>query len=370
MSPAAVRQTREKPSAEAESPFVKGNIRIVVMRYSSLGDVALTNPVLDLLRYSWPKSEIYFAVKPESAQAVSAHPALTRVLPYRGFFSHLRELKTLKPDMVVDLHDTLRTWALTSLLTSSHKDLRVVRYDKEAVARRLITWKMRRQPSTHTVEKYLKPLTKMGALYPHDEIHLTVHASKNALHYARDFMERRRVAPSQLVVGFAPGAKWATKRWIPERFAELASQLVERRDCLLLWFGSPRESALIASIQGMMTGLPSQRGVHLPGKVTLEETIALLGRCDVVVTNDSGLMHLAVGRGAKVVALFGSTTTDLGFAPLGREHVLVESAGLSCRPCHVHGRRWCPKGHFRCMRDLTVDLVEGALNRAIHKTRK
>jgi heptosyltransferase-2 len=354
----------------AGTTLTQKDIRFVVMRYSSLGDVALTNPVLDLLRYSWPKSEIYFATKKQFAPAVENHPALTRMIPYRGFLSHLRDLKALKPTMVIDLHDTLRTWALTGLLAAGQKDVRVVHYDKEAVGRRLIVSKLRRTPSLHTVEKYLKPLTKMGALYPHDTISLTVHASKRALSYAREFMERRRVHPSQLVVGIAPGAKWATKRWMPERFAETASRLVERRDCLLLWFGSPDESDLIASIQNRMTGLPSQRGANLAGRCSLEETIALLGRCDVVLTNDSGIMHLAVGRDSRVVALFGSTTQDLGFSPLGREHIIVESRELDCRPCHVHGRRWCPKGHFRCMRDLTVDLVEGALNRAIGKTQK
>jgi len=348
----------------------KGPMRFVVMRYSSLGDVTLTNPVLDLLRYSWPDARIYFATKPAYAPAVAGHPALSGILPYRGFFQHLKDLKALQPAMVVDLHDTFRTWALTSMLARSRTDLRIVRYDKDALGRRLIVSKLRKAPSMHTVEKYLKPLTQMGALHPHDEISLIVHPSKYGLGWSREFAERRRISTGQLVVGMAPGARWATKRWPAERYAELASRLVGKRDCLLLWFGSPAESGAVAAIQASMTGLPSQRGVNLAERCTLEESVALLGRCDVLVTNDSGLMHLGVGRGAKVVALFGSTTTDLGFAPLGRESIVVESSTLTCRPCDVHGRRWCPKGHFRCMKDLTVDLVEGALDRAIGKTRK
>lgn len=348
----------------------RGPMRFVVMRYSSLGDVALVNPVLDLLGYSWPEAEVYFATKPEYAPAVAGHPAVRRVLSYHGFFRHLKEIRALDPAMVIDLHDTFRTWALTTLLSSGRKDLRVVHYDKEAVGRRLIVSKLRKTPSLHTVEKYLQPLTRMGALYPHDEIELIVHPARGAAGFAKEFLEKRRTSVSQLVVGLAPGARWATKRWPPERFAELASRLVGKRDCLLYWFGSPGEADLITSLQDSMTGLPSQRGVNLAANCTLEQSIALLGRCDVVVTNDSGIMHLAVGRGARVVALFGSTTPQLGFSPLGRGHVIVESTGLACRPCHVHGRRWCPKGHFRCMKDLTVDLVEGAVDRAIGKTRK
>jgi len=361
---------KSRQSQEDVLPLTQEGVRFLVLRYSSLGDVALTNPVLDLLQYSWPKAEVYFGTKPEFAPAVENHPVVRGVIPYRGFFSHLRDLKALHPTVVVDLHDTFRTWALISRLSSFHKGLRVFRYDKDAVGRRLLVSKFRKTPSLHTVEKYLKPLTSLGALYPHDEISLNVHASKTGLFFAKDFMEKRRIPMSQAVVGLAPGARWATKRWPPERFAELASRITGRRDCLLLWFGSPDEAELIASIQSQLTGLPSQKGINLASMITLEQSVALLSRCDVFISNDSGLMHLAVGRGCKVVAIFGSTAPSLGFAPLGREQILVESSTLNCRPCHVHGRRWCPKGHFRCMRDLTVDLVEGAVNRAFTKSRK
>jgi heptosyltransferase-2 len=170
------------------------------------------------------------------------------------------------------------------------------------------------------------------------------------------------------VVGLGPGARWRTKQWMPERFAELASRLVEDYRCQLLWFGSRDEAPLVRSIQGRMRGSALERGANLAESFTLEQSISLLGRCDLFIGNDSGLAHLASGRGCRVVVLYGSTTTALGFEPWG-PHSVVEVAGLSCRPCDLHGKNACPLGHFKCMRDMTVDLVEGAVRRSIKRSR-
>src|SRR6185369_8663268 len=114
------------------------------------------------------------------------------------------------------------------------------------------------------------------------------------------------------------------------------------------WFGSAEEAPLIRSIQSLMRGSPLERGICLAGEASLGQSIALMDRCDLFIGNDSGLTHLASGRGARVVVIYGSTTPSLGFEPWG-PHTVVEVSGLPCRPCHVHGRKSCPLGHFKCM---------------------
>lgn len=342
--------------------------RILVLRYSSLGDVALTNPVLDGLLAAFPRALIYFATKARFAPVVQHHPALTRIVPLEGpglpaFWSHLQELKALKPTLVLDLHDSLRTHIAQLFL----KDAKILVYDKEAVRRRLLVKKWRQEPALHAVQKYLRVLEPLG-IRPHAKIHFEIHVSKKDQSFLREFMERKRVSPSQMVVGLGPGAKWLTKRWFPERYAELASRLVEDYRCLLLWFGSPDEAPLIRAIQAKMRGTTLERGMNLAEDHSLEQSLALLGRCDLFIGNDSGLTHLASGRGCRVVVLYGSTTPSLGFEPWG-PHSVVEVANLACRPCHVHGRNACPLGHFKCMKDLTVDLAEGAVKRSMRRSR-
>ncbi len=340
--------------------------RILVLRYSSLGDVALTNPVIDQLAAAYPEAEIYYATKDRFAPAVAAHPSLAKTLLLSGggflhFSKHLRQLRSLRPDLVVDLHDSLRTRLFRPFFSGA----RILVYDKEAVHRRLLVQKLKGEPSLHTVNKYLKVLEALDIPLP-AQVDFTVHISREKQTFLREFLERRKINSNQLVVGLGPGSKWKTKQWMPEHYAELASRLVRDEKALLFWFGSPDEKALIQTIQDRMTVHQADRGVDLSGDYSLERCIALLGRCDLFIGNDSGLMHLASGRGTRVVVIYGSTTPSLGFEPWG-PHTIVENTALSCRPCDVHGKSECPLGHFKCMKELSVDLVEGAVKRSLRR---
>ncbi len=356
------------PKENQTSSEPKAPPKILVLRYSSLGDVALTNPVLDGLLAAFPKARIFYATKKEYLPAIQNHPALERILTLEGsgFFElwgHIRAIRSLNPDMILDLHDSLRT----RIISSFTRKAKFLVYDKEALRLRLLVKKLTHQPSVHTIQKYLKVLEPLG-VKPHLKIQFKVFDSKKDQSFLREFLERRKISPSQLVIGLGPGARWKTKQWMPERYAELASRLVEDYRCTLLWFGSREETRLIQSIQGKMRGSFLERGVCLAGEYGLEKSIALLGRCDLFIGNDSGLTHLASGRGSRVVVIYGSTTTSLGFEPWG-PHSVVEVSSLTCRPCDVHGKNSCPLGHFKCMRDLTVDLVEGAVKRSVRRSR-
>jgi ADP-heptose:LPS heptosyltransferase len=353
----------KQPSAEPKLP-----VRILVLRYSSLGDVALTNPVLDGLLAAFPGARVYFATKKQYAPAIQHHPALAKVLTLKGsgFFNlwgHIQEIRNLNPNLILDLHDSLRTHIISRFVRKA----KFLVYDKEAARRRMLVKKLHHEASLHTIQKYLRILEPLG-VRPHLKIHFQIHDSKKDEAFLRDFLERRKISSSQLVVGLGPGARWRTKQWMPERYAELASRLVEDYRCRILWFGSKEEAPLIKSIQDKMRGTPLERGICLSDQYSLEQSIALLGRCDLFIGNDSGLTHLASGRGCRVVVIYGSTTTALGFEPWG-PHTVVEVANLPCRPCDVHGKNACPLGHFKCMQDLTVDLVGGAVKRSMRRSR-
>ncbi|HVZ81198.1 MAG TPA: glycosyltransferase family 9 protein [bacterium] len=342
--------------------------RILVLRYSSLGDVALTVPVLDGLLAAFPRARVFYATKEKYAPVVREHPALAGVVTLKGsgFFStwaHFRELKALKPTLVLDLHDSLRTHLLASFLGKTRWQV----YQSEGARRRALVKHPQGPPSLHTIQKYLKVLEPLG-VRPHLKIRFELPVSKKQNADLKEFMERRKIHPSQFVVGLGPGSLWKTKQWMPENYAELASRLVEDYRCTLWWFGSKEEAPLIQAIQAKMRGTPLERGLNLAESADLERSITLLGRCDLFIGNDSGLTHLASGRGCRVVVLYGSTTPSLGFEPWG-PHSVVEVAGLPCRPCDVHGKNVCPLGHFKCMKDMTVDLVEGAVKRSMRRSR-
>ena len=342
--------------------------RILILRYSSLGDVALTNPVLDSLEKAYPRAEIYFATKDSFTPAVEFHPAVTGVIALKGggffnFWAHLNAIRALKPTLVIDLHDSLRTHLILSFLTKA----KILVYDKEAVHRRLLVKKIKEMPSLHTINKYLKVLEALDIKTP-PQVNFEIHVSKESHQFFRDFLADRKISSSQLVIGLGPGSKWKTKQWLPEYYAQLASRLVKDHKALLFWFGSSDEKKLIESIQSQMDVNVSDRGLCLAGGYSLEQSIVLLGRCELFIGNDSGLVHLASGRGTRVVVIYGSTTPALGFEPWG-PHTVIENGQLACRPCDVHGLNACPLGHFKCMKELTVDLVEVGVQRSIRRNR-
>ena len=331
-----------------------------MLRYSSLGDVVLTNPVLDRLKEAYPRAEIYFATKERYAALVAFHPALSGTITLKGggiFFlaRHLFEIFSLRPTHVLDLHNSLRTRLLRILFWKS----KISVYQKEALQRRLLVKKKQTGPSLPTVRKYLKALEPWGILTP-DHVPCLVHVSKPAREFAADYLKRNQIGKNERLVGVGPGATWKTKQWPPEYFAKLASDLVRKHKARLLWFGDNKEIELIHSIQSQMGVPDSKKGLSAAGELSLEQTSALLGLCDVFIGNDSGLVHLASAREVPVTVIYGSTTTSLGFEPWGK-HKIAEVSGLDCRPCDVHGKKVCPLGHFKCMKDLTVDQVEKAV---------
>ena len=165
------------------------------------------------------------------------------------------------------------------------------------------------------------------------------------------------IAPGARLAGVHPGAAWATKRWLPERFAELCRRL-KAEGLTPVLVGGPGDAALGAEIAA------ASGAANLVGKTDLEELKSLMGRLSLFVTNDSGPMHLAAAAGVPVVAIFGATTRELGFFPYGSGHRVVE-APLACRPCGLHGAKSCPEGHFLCMRLLSVDAVHRACREAL-----
>jgi heptosyltransferase II len=152
----------------------------------------------------------------------------------------------------------------------------------------------------------------------------------------------------------APGSVWATKRW-PE-FGALVAALP--REYGIVVVGGAEDTPLAASI----VGAAPDRVLDATGKLSLLASAALIGRAAGIITNDSLPQHVASAMGTPTVTIYGPTLPAFGFGPLAPRHAIVEHApGLDCRPCSAHGPQRCPRGHFKCMREITATSVAAAL---------
>ena len=141
--------------------------------------------------------------------------------------------------------------------------------------------------------------------------------------------------------------------WPEDNFARLGQLITEEAESKIIIFGGPDEEAIGKRLAGAI----GSNAVNLAGQTSLRESAALIQKCRLFITNDSGPMHMATAVDTAVIAIFGPTVEGLGFFPLGKSRVIERE--MPCRPCSLHGSRECPKKHFRCMRDISAeDILE------------
>ena len=321
---------------------------IAVLRLSSLGDVVLTLPVVQALASAWPAAKLHYWVKEEYAGLLRAEPAIGHVRVLERDASRIEDLVSMSAeledcDLVVDLHANTRTRVLTFRQPGLVLRVKQRRLERERWVRARWT---RPRPLPHVTQRYAEAVAAIGVV-PSGPPRVSVPAA------AEDWAAGALAAPAASVpmIALCPGARHATKRWPEEHWCALDERLADAglARIVLSTVAEQRESPALAA---RIAADPRARWFTEP----LERVGALLSRAAVAVTHDSGLMHLAAARGTRVVALFGSTSPVLGFAPVGEGHAVL-CRNLPCQPCTVHGLERCPRGHFRCMKEIGASEV-------------
>jgi ADP-heptose:LPS heptosyltransferase len=261
-------------------------------------------------------------------------------------------LNSLAPfDLIVDLQSNLKTRLMALILPATEKR----RYVKPYLNRILLVWfkKNRYSEKLRVSDRYFAALTDLVE----KPAFLNVELSRDKLPKA---LEKFLSEPTTLI---APGARWSTKRWPSEYFASLASKLLEKQPGhRIVWLGGPDESEVFTFLQEHpYLKRHSKRMMFLQAQLSVSQMAALADAVNVIVANDSGLMHLLSTARTPLVALFLSTVEEFGFFPLGEAAEVLSARNIACRPCNHKGLPACPKLHFRCGRELTADQVYGVV---------
>ena len=211
---------------------------------------------------------------------------------------------------------------------------------------------VRYDESIHEIDRNLSLLRPLG-IEPPVHVMPRVYPSVSDKRYIDSFLEGLSVGKTKGLVALAPGTVWNTKRWPKEKFAELCRQLSSYRYGSILIGG--REDVALC---GEIASLAKVEGVfNAAGRLSLLQSAELLRRCGLIIANDSAPVHLAMAVGTPVLVIFGATVPEFGFAPCGPRDVVVETIGLPCRPCSIHGGKKCPIGTFDCMRFISSERV-------------
>lgn len=301
--------------------------KILIIRLSSLGDVILTEPLCRALRGKYPDAQIDFLVKKEFAEVVSLFGSISNVLISNEY----------EPqgdyDIVLDLHNVLRSMRIRRNFGG-----KVYVVHKRTFKRwLLVKFKINLLKNTpDVIGRYFEKAKELGIV-----------DSGNAPRIDLPNITKQNRA------AICPGAKHWNKRWLPERYAEVAKELATQGYEVEI-HGSASESSIAEEVI-------SKAGVanisNECGKYSLTELAQRLGECEVAITNDSGLMHLANAVGTSTISIYGPTVREFGFYPRSKNALIIENLGLSCRPCTTIGSDTCPKGHFECMKGVTSEMI-------------
>ena len=319
--------------------------KIMVMRFSALGDVAMTLPVVYSLAHQYPETEIVFVTRPFFAKLFINAPSNLTILPvdlknYSGLGGIVRLLKLLvglQPDLVADLHNMSRTWIIDRFFKM--KGVKVAMVDKMRSSRRRLFRTGEAQPSF--IDRYCNVFQRLG--YP---VKLT---------FKSLFAENPRPAPIVLLrpaIGIAPKARYLTKTYPASKMRELIGLLCEKGYNVYLFGGRGDEAKELESWASQHQGCES-----LAGRFEIADELAIMSRLDLMISMDSANQHLASIVGCKVVSVWGSTTPACGFMPYNQPAESAVCLNIGCQPCSVGGRPSCPKINFDCMMKLNPELI-------------
>jgi len=335
----------------ASSIGVKSPEKILVIRFSAMGDVILTTPFLRVLKKEYPDAEVDFIVKPKYSSLVEKNPNISSVLhlPVKllDFVKFLFKVRRNKYDTVFDLQRNFKSSML--MILSGAKKKRKYRTRR---FQRFILVKFNKDIYSDNKAVPLRFLdildngsTKDDGKGP--ELYISSESKRSVDRLLRD---AGIIYPFN-VIALAPGAGRATKRWHIRGFAS-TGRYFSRLGYDIVVIGGEQDKEVCREVSDLM----GESSVNLCGRTSLSETAAFMSICRLLISNDTGVMHMATALNTPVVAIFGPTTEQLGFFPFrGISHVV--QIPLQCRPCSFHGTEKCPEKHFKCMNDITADMV-------------
>ncbi len=319
-------------------------MKILLIRFSSIGDIVLTTPVVRCLKKQLKDAEIHVVTKPSYRTIYENNPYVSKVLDLSGGLNELISLlKSERYDFIVDLHKNWRSWKVRMALRCPSASFPKLDFRKFLYTK----LKLGHLPNLHIVDRYFKAVAPLGV--KNDGQGLDFFFSESDVLHLADLPEEFQWGFAAVVVG----GQHATKILPDDKVVAVCHALDEP----VILVGGPEDFARGEKIV-------RQVGTNIGnscGRLSIGQSASLLSMASVVLTNDTGMMHIAAALRKPIVSVWGNTVPEFGMYPYLPQDMkpacIVEVKGLSCRPCHKLGYKRCPKGHFNCMNRMDAVFI-------------
>lgn len=333
-------------------------MKVLILRFSSIGDIVLTTPVVRTLKTQLDDVEVHFATKEQFAPLFEANPYIDKMhFLGRDLSVLVEELRREKFDYVIDLHHNLRTLRVKRALGVKSYSFNKLNIEKWL----MVNLKINRLPNVHIVDRYMDTVKSLG-----------VKMDALGLDY---FIPEKDEVPMDWLpedfqkgyVVYAIGAQHATKKLPLDRMIELCDRI--NKPVVLLGGKEDQETGdMVTSFFQRQSPAdhPAEKVLHdmnkkavvynACGKFNINQSASIVKKAQYVFTHDTGLMHIASAFHREVFSLWGNTIPGFGMYPFRTRFTVLENSKIDCRPCSKIGFNKCPKGHFKCMNDLILDF--------------
>ena len=317
-------------------------MKVLIVRFSSIGDIVLTTPVIRCLKQQLDQVEIHYLTKQKFRTILSENPYIDQLHTIEKSTNEITsKLKSLDFDYIIDLHNNIRTRSLSWKL-----GVKTYRFPKLNIKKWLyVRFKINQLPNIHIVDRYfdaVKSLSIKNDFLPcdfyikeKDQVNINQNFKINAYSY----------------VAFAVGAQFATKRLPNHKIREICKKI----SLPIILLGGPEDAQNGKEIQ-----LGLSHVTNACGTFTLSQSASIVEQAKTVITHDTGLMHIASAFEKHIVSIWGNTTPAIGmypYMPRKKDFSLHEVDNLSCRPCSKIGFKACPQKHFKCMENQDVEAI-------------
>jgi lipopolysaccharide heptosyltransferase II len=319
--------------------------KILIIRFSSIGDIVLTTPVIRNLKQQIPDSQIHYCTKARFKNIVENNPYLDKVFYLENDLSGLiKQLKAEQYDHIIDLHNNLRTRIIKWRLGTKSHSFNKLNFKKWL----FVNFKINLLPKVHVVDRYMDTLNN-----------LNIKNDQKGLDYFIPAQDE--VSPSRFpeeyrhgYIAFAIGAQHYTKKLPPDKIIELCEKIDQP---VILLGGKDDEEAGKYIESYFLRKNKSFRVYNACGKFHLNESASIINNALAVYSHDTGLMHIAAAFKKPVFSIWGNTVPDFGMYPYLTDFEILERKDLNCRPCSKIGFNKCPQGHFKCMNEIDLNII-------------
>ena len=312
-------------------------VKFLVLRFSSIGDIVLTTPVIRGLKNQVEHAEVHYFTKPEYKEILEANPYIDKIHPLqKDLGEQLNQLKYEFYDYIIDLHKNIRTKRVISRLGIIDFTFDKLNWKKWYY----VNFKVNKLPDKHIVDRYLEAVDVFDVQNDNQGLDYFIppHSEVNIYDIPPEFRDG--------YVAFIIGAKHNTKKLPVSKIISITNKM----QLPVILLGGPEDyengEAIAAKYEGP--------AFNACGKYSINQSASLVRQSNVVITHDTGLMHIAAAFHKKIISIWGNTVPEFGMYPYmpNPESKIFEIRDLSCRPCSKLGYRKCPKKHFRCILDI------------------